>query len=435
MKISSCCGQTLSQMSFESLQDAFQYTKQRTKSGIKTFVERVTSEHTQKMAVSSMVFGSAISVLFITSIFIYLIIYFTSMPIVDRAEIVYLDYSGNVPTAILDVSVRNQVPVLMKPNQRYSMGLELVVPDSDTNLALGNFMVSMEMVGKNGLLRRTTRPAHLKYKSPLLRHLTTIYNSFSLLTDRSAESQTLFIPLVQNYEEKATQPVQEIRIEIRQPLLETYQTKIKFETEFQGLAYFMYHWSFSTALFFITNIMLVEVLLASYVWNVLLSIFPSSDQVSMEYQDEIKEPESENENSTIYETSTPPASTTTTPSRVSYPIPSTTSESGHEMDFEEIQDIRGYSTTPGFQSQTSLGTGYAVPVTSYTAQKLKAASLPHSMQNNAISRTDRTNNTDIEPPVLLTESEIDALSVQESSEPTESTDPSIDTNEPIDDEL
>jgi hypothetical protein len=433
----------------ENFQDTFHYTTQKTKSGLKTAFDRITSEHTQKMALSSMVFGSALSILLFSSIFIYLVIYFTSMPIVERVETVYLDYSSNVPTAILDLSLQQNLPILMKANQRYTLGLVLQVPDSDTNLSLGNFMVSMELIGKINSLVKTRRPIHLKYKSPLLRYMTTIYNSFSLLTDRSTESQTLFVPLIQNYKEKASQPVRQIKVEIHQPLLETYQTKIKFETQFQGLAYFMYHWWLSTALFFITNIMLVEILLASYIWNVMLSIF-SSDTVSMDlYEEDFKDLQgnSENENSTIYETTTtPPATTNSSPSRVSYPLPSISDDSGHEMDFEEIQDIRGYEVTPGFQAttQTSLGTGYAAPMTSYSAQKLKSSSpLHHSMQyNRSSTRIPNTSgnsnqmNGATEPPQLLTESEIDIESVsshiadvQASTGPTELTNSSLHTTD------
>jgi hypothetical protein len=142
----------------QNLQQAFLYTKQRTKSGLKTIFEKATSEHTQKMAVSSMVFGSAISALLLTSVFIYLIIYFISMPIVERTEPVFLDYSSSIPTAVLDLRLQDKMPVLMKPNQKYSLGLELTVPDSDSNLALGNFMVSMELIGKSGSLTKWSRP-------------------------------------------------------------------------------------------------------------------------------------------------------------------------------------------------------------------------------------------------------------------------------------
>jgi hypothetical protein len=247
-----------------------------------------------------------------------------------------------------------------------------------------------------------------------------MYNSFSLLTNRALESQTLFIPLVQNYEEKASQSVQEIRLEIHQPNLETYDTKIKFETEFQGLAYFMYHWWFSTAVFFITNIMLMEVLLISYLWNVLLSTFQGETEL-LEVNDESKDSQedSEYENGTIYESTTPPV-TSESPSKVTDPLTESISEdSGHELDFEEIQAIRGFTTSPGFQitSQTALGTGYAVPVTSYAAQRLKANS---NMQSSTLSARDIAPSEHLmnQTPSLLGDSDLELESIP-SADPNE----------------
>jgi hypothetical protein len=243
--------------------------------------------------------------------------------------------------------------------------------------------------------------------------MSTIYHSFSLLTDRTLESQKVFIPLVQNYEEKAAQAVQQILVQIHQQKLETYETKIKFETEFQGLAYFMYHWWLSTAVFFITNIMLVEVLLVSYLWNVLLSTFQGTSEL-LEVDEEMKDSqeESENENGTIYESTTPPLTSTSPSKDTDQVTESISEESGHELDFEEIQEIRGFTTSPGFQitSQTALGTGYAVPVTSYSAQRLKGNS---SMQSSTLSTRDTVEQEHLisRTPSLLGDSDLELESV------------------------
>lgn len=142
----------------------------RVKSGIKYGIEslgrgstiifhQATSEHTQKMALSSMVFGTALIVLLITAILVYSLIYLISMPIVMTNVPVYLDYSQNLPSATLDVSTSSMYGLVMKPGQRYNLAVELEVPESEVNLNLGNFMVSMELLTKHNIsMAKSTRP-------------------------------------------------------------------------------------------------------------------------------------------------------------------------------------------------------------------------------------------------------------------------------------
>ncbi|KAJ3306301.1 hypothetical protein HDV03_000224 [Kappamyces sp. JEL0829] len=260
----------------EKAQNTFNWARTKITSTVLQVVASLTSRETQQMAVSSVVFTSTVVALLVSSILIYVVFYFLSMPTVSKNVPCYLDYSlrdgASLPTAHLDLNQAfdEYQGLIMKPTQRYNLGLELVVPDTENNFAIGNFMVSMELVGKNNkTLTTVSRPAHLKYKSPFLRYLSTAFSCLSLVLDRSLESSTVAVPLVKNHLESSTNPVRFVRISLGNAKLETYSSYLLVDTHFQGLAYFMHHWWLSTALFFISNIMLVEILIASYVWNLI----------------------------------------------------------------------------------------------------------------------------------------------------------------------
>ncbi|KAJ3323744.1 hypothetical protein HDV06_001474 [Boothiomyces sp. JEL0866] len=256
-----------------TLKNAFDFTKEKAKQGYDIFLAKITSRESQKVMVSSVVLGSTIAVLLISSIFIYILIYIISMPVVSKQVPIYLDYSGN-PLGSLDLTTQTDIyGLLMKPNQRYNLAVDLTVPETDYNLMLGNFMVTMELTGKhNQTLVKSTRPAHVFYKSQQLRLLSTFYNSFSLLTGRALESQSIRVDLIENFQELSSNPVRFAHVEISTPL-QTYASHLVINTHFQGLAYFMHHWWLTTAVFFITSIMVSEILIASYVWNIILAYY------------------------------------------------------------------------------------------------------------------------------------------------------------------
>ena len=130
-------------------------------------------------------------------------------------------------------------------------------------------MVTLELLNsKNNTLAFVSKPAHLIYKSPLLRSITTLVYSPALLFGSLQESSRLSLNLLSNYIEKSSESIQYAKVTLGNPLIQTYSSFILIETHFQGLAYFMHHWWLSTAFFFISNIMLVEILLVSLFWTV-----------------------------------------------------------------------------------------------------------------------------------------------------------------------
>ena len=130
---------------------------------------------------------------------------------------------------------------------------------------------------------------HVVYKSRYLRAVETTLKMIWLLLGRSLEAQTITTTLIQNYHEMASDPLQKIVLTLSKPI-ETYSASILLTAHFRGLAWFMYHWLWTTGSLFVLNIMLVEVLLASYVWDVIKSC----------YVEEVIE-DSDNDNATVTE--------------------------------------------------------------------------------------------------------------------------------------
>lgn len=285
----------------------------------KSAFSSVTSKESQKMAVSSVVFTSTIALLLVAAIIIYLLFYLSSMPVMGKSVQIYLDYSSKAPSALLDLrSNFDDTGLVMKAGQRYNLGIELVTPDTESNHLLGNFMVSLELFGKkNQTLGLVSRPAHLKYKSPMLRGFATSWNAISLIMDWSLESSITAVPLIRNYLESSSNLVQFVKITLNCPDIETYSSHLIVETHFQGLAYFMHHWWLSTALFFISNIMLAEILIASYIWSLVTdsllddSVPPKDSEETQE--SDLKSSGTTNENETLDGESSQEAEIFTTP--------------------------------------------------------------------------------------------------------------------------
>jgi hypothetical protein len=252
------------------------------KTSLQLLFEKLTSEHTQKIAFSSVILTTTVSVLFISAVLMYSVIYNITIPTVKHSVPIYLDYSQPVPIAAVETS-------LMQLNQKYTIGLELNVPETEQNLNLGNFMVGIKLSNTDKTLS-LQKPCHLKYKSPLLRSISTIVNLYSLIFSNSLESHSVYIPLIFNHLNKDQGP-QKIEIMVNESRLHTYGAFIVFDVEFQGLAYFMHYWFFTTGLLAVLNIMFVEALVFTYFWNFLQSIL--EDEESEKVGDE-------DENDTIY---------------------------------------------------------------------------------------------------------------------------------------
>lgn len=116
------------------------------------------------------------------------------------------------------------------------------------------------------LLTSSSRLVMLKYKSWLLRTLSTLAYSPLYLVGYLDESQVRQVELFRNYQENAFRPTALIVIDIDSPDLQLYEAQLVLQVRFSGLKYFMYYWPITTAVVFVSAIFLLlfSILFCSY---------------------------------------------------------------------------------------------------------------------------------------------------------------------------
>ncbi|KAJ3290632.1 hypothetical protein BCR33DRAFT_761599 [Rhizoclosmatium globosum] len=247
----------------------------------------VTSDSTQQSALGSVVFTVITIVLFILAAVTYAVFYATYMPTVVTRIPAYLDFQDGVsmgvngirfPEAVVDFSQNILPKQSLRPDQHYTIGIDLRVPDAPTNYDQGNFMISLNLTSaaskkKETLLMSAKRPALVAYKSTLLRSLQTVYKSLFLVPGFSDESQVVKVLMVDDYVEREDLPLQKATIRVHSTSVHIFNVHIYLSAHFQGLRHFMHDWFYTTAALFILFFMFWYALLGLLLWRMFVSWF------------------------------------------------------------------------------------------------------------------------------------------------------------------
>ena len=178
----------------------------------------LTSRTALKAYLSTILFLLASTALLTISTTAYLFFYFNYIPPINLSRSLYLQYGlGACPYAIASL---DHCPLISQ--QPYDVDIQLTMPRTPTNLAAGNFMVDLQLLGpytanplKTGdslasLLRNVTapknsglsvlhhsrRPAMLTYTSPIpFLAQTLLYLPFHIMNIRDLDSACLRIPM------------------------------------------------------------------------------------------------------------------------------------------------------------------------------------------------------------------------------------------------
>ncbi|KAJ1960608.1 hypothetical protein GGI12_003707 [Dipsacomyces acuminosporus] len=212
---------------------------------------------------------SALAAILFSSVTLYGIFYRLYVPRLMHEAPVYLQYQS--PTSIsanISLVPRSNYKFL-SASQAYSVSLLLDVPTSDTNQALGNFMVSLDLCSRSGdPVRSSSRPSILPYRSSLVKAMHTAVNAVPLLLRLSKEATTLHVELMDDLYDKHSSPITNARISLSKPL-QVYTARIVFLAEFSGLRYWMYYWRVPTAIVFIAIAVMWQLLFTVISWSVL----------------------------------------------------------------------------------------------------------------------------------------------------------------------
>ncbi|TPX60076.1 hypothetical protein SpCBS45565_g07584 [Spizellomyces sp. 'palustris'] len=242
--------------------------------------EGLTSNKTQRFALNTAIFGVVFGGLLGMALAIYGLFYWIYIPQVAHVIPVYMQYGGPgekmQPSAYVDFTGANsrQQSAYLTPDQHYDLALELVVPDSNNNFELGNFMIYIDLQTKdNRTTASSSRSATLEYRTPLLKTMLTVVKGVPLVLGLTSEAQTVKVLLLEKYEESEAYPIHHALIRLSDNRLQLYQTKLHVDANFQGLRFFMYHWRATTAAVFVSVFMFWETVFAFTLWRLFLSLF------------------------------------------------------------------------------------------------------------------------------------------------------------------
>lgn len=191
-----------------------------------------------------------------TSIFIYITIYNTYVPIVQHTRPVHLQYESTCvencsnPYGVVNFNdVRSSF--YLARGQSYRFVLTLEMPESEVNWRQGMFMIKLRLIESQGkILIETSRPAILKYKSLLTRFINAILYSPFLITNFKNEMQTMHVQLIDNYVEGAKfyfNKMDRALVEILARDVQVYSAHLHVFANLSGLSYYMYHWPITSA--------------------------------------------------------------------------------------------------------------------------------------------------------------------------------------------
>lgn len=216
------------------------------------------------------------------SIFLYGTFYYSYMPAVTFVRPVHYAFRTDCgspgpelcsfPTANVSLLGWNREKVLLY-GQLYRISLELELPESPANRALGMFMVTVTCYGAGGRpLASAARAAMLHYRSRLLRTLHTVAFAGVFLAGFAEEKQTLEIELYSRYREDPYAPTVGAVLEIQSKRIQLYGARLRVHAHFTGLRYLLYHFPLSSALLGVAGnfTFLALLLLAGYlqwVWG------------------------------------------------------------------------------------------------------------------------------------------------------------------------
>lgn len=252
--------------------------------------------------------------IFSTSVFIYITIYSTYVPVVQHIRPVHLQFDSTckkdckLPFAVVDFNdVRSSFSLARGQSYRFVIALQ--VPESDINWNQGMFMIRLRLIESQGkTLYDISRPAILRYKTFLTRIIYALTHWPLLVTSYRNEMQTMNVQLIDNYIEGARfyfNKMDRALIEIQARDLQVYSASLHVIANLSGLSYYMYHWPITSAFVGVATLAAFMAILSVYRSHSSSSYHTMSeeDQFTGPCEDELEDDE-ENDDYGVVDSST-----------------------------------------------------------------------------------------------------------------------------------
>ncbi|KAL4873421.1 hypothetical protein BDV12DRAFT_159962 [Aspergillus spectabilis] len=246
-------------------------------------------------------FATATCMIFI-SIFAYGVFYYKFIPQAGLERFVHLQFGDGHPWGIatLDSSLISLQP--------YDVHVELDLPRTPSNLAVGNFMLDLTLLSHSSTsawtggnttaqsISHSRRPAILTYTSQLIDVSSKVSFMPLYVLGWKREAERLVVPMMEGVEfSRGAHNIPEtLRLELHNHEMQVYSAKVAFRTRYTGLRWIMYKWRLPSFFVFSFMFWFVSMFSFSLSWIVLACFFNAG--VKKEEEDEIKvEDESEYE--------------------------------------------------------------------------------------------------------------------------------------------
>ncbi|KAL4945064.1 hypothetical protein BDV06DRAFT_185926 [Aspergillus oleicola] len=242
-------------------------------------------------------FATAICMIFV-SVFAYGVFYYNFIPQIGLERVVHLQFGDGHPwgTATLDSGLISSQP--------YDVNVELELPRTPSNLAIGNFMLDLTFLSHSSTSAQTgekitappishsRRPAILTYASPLVDVSSKVSFLPLYILGWRREAEKLVVRMMEGVElSRGAHNVPEtLQLEIHSPqVMQVYSAKVTFRTRFTGLRWIMYQWRIPS--FFVFTFMFWSVSMFSFSlsWITLACLFNTGAKKEEDDQKAIKE--------------------------------------------------------------------------------------------------------------------------------------------------
>lgn len=258
-------------------------------------VRVLTSPSAIKAYLSTILFLTSSLVLLTISTTAYGFFYYNYIPQINFERAIYLQYGlGTQPHAVASLDTSALIS-----QQAYDIDLVLHMPRTPANLATGNFMLDLSLLGPGTastgmsdsflallanmsagtVLHHSRRPAILPFASPLLSLSHTFlqlpWHSLGL---RDLDSDTLVVPMFElvEFPRGSRNIPTHVRLELQSDMvLQVYSAKIVFRARFHGMRYLIYNHRILAFIVFSTVFYVVSILSMSIAWAVISRRFPS----------------------------------------------------------------------------------------------------------------------------------------------------------------
>ncbi|KAI4819701.1 hypothetical protein KUCAC02_004941 [Chaenocephalus aceratus] len=217
-----------------------------------TWMSRARQRVIQGFTVFSIVF-----LLLWISAFLYGSFYYSYMPMAAFSTPVHYHYRTDCesPASFLcsypmaNISLMRNKKHVLTFGQAYQMSLQLDMPDSPTNQELGMLMIKTTCFsGKGGQVASSARSSMLRYRSELLRSLSTLLFLPAFLTGVSEQKQVLEVELFSDYTDDPYLPSVTAVIEILSNKVQIYSSQLNVHAHFTGIRYLLFNFPLLSAL-------------------------------------------------------------------------------------------------------------------------------------------------------------------------------------------